>query len=113
VGEDNVEKISAADPDMGELSNRRADNWRPLYAIAEVVAGDWPEKVRRSASSAENNKINDDQSIGVQLLSDLRQMFTEQNRRGSGDCSGDLRAIEFTSQVSSGVAATVAVMSGK
>jgi len=24
--------------------NRLADNWRPLFAIAEIAGGDWPQR---------------------------------------------------------------------
>jgi hypothetical protein len=74
---DNAEKIAATDPEMGALFNRRADNWRPLYAIAEVAGGDWPKKVRESAASLENTGADDEQSPGVQLLADLCNLFKE------------------------------------
>lgn len=31
------------------LSGRAAQIWRPLFAIADVVGGDWPERARRAA----------------------------------------------------------------
>jgi hypothetical protein len=33
------------------VSNRRADNWRPLIAIADVAEGHWGETIRRIAST--------------------------------------------------------------
>ena len=46
-------ELSASDPDMAELVNRVADNWRPLFAIADVAGGDWPTRVREIAGAAE------------------------------------------------------------
>jgi hypothetical protein len=39
---DHSDALSDADPDMGELENRVADNWRPLLAIADAAGGRWP-----------------------------------------------------------------------
>jgi Protein of unknown function (DUF3631) len=36
---DSEEFLRKADPDVGSLSNRIADNWRPLLAIAEAAGG--------------------------------------------------------------------------
>jgi hypothetical protein len=44
---DNAERIGAADPDLPPgIFNREADNWRPLFSIAAVAGGDWPERTR-------------------------------------------------------------------
>jgi Protein of unknown function (DUF3631) len=44
---DNEIKLAGMDPDMGELQNRMADNWRCLFAIADSAGGTWPAEVRR------------------------------------------------------------------
>src|SRR5205807_8496968 len=39
---DNSESLASADPKMPDAAfNRVADNWRPLFAIAELAGGDW------------------------------------------------------------------------
>ena len=49
---DNADAIAAPDPDMPPgLYNRTADNWRPLFQIADVAGGDWPERARAAALS--------------------------------------------------------------
>jgi hypothetical protein len=43
--EDNVDRISTADPDLpAGIYNRVADNWRPLLSIADVAGGAWPQR---------------------------------------------------------------------
>ena len=36
---DNLDVLRGAEPDVGKLFNRVADNWRPLLAIADVAGG--------------------------------------------------------------------------
>ncbi|MGA8323575.1 MAG: DUF3631 domain-containing protein, partial [Xanthobacteraceae bacterium] len=66
-------ELRSADPDTGELLNRTADNWRPLFAIADVVGGAWPDRVREAANIAVVK--SDEQSLGVQLLTDMKWIF--------------------------------------
>jgi putative DNA primase/helicase len=62
-----------ADPKTDGLFNRVADNWRPLFAIADVAGGSWPELVRSAA--AESCRGGDEQSMRALLLSDIRDVF--------------------------------------
>jgi hypothetical protein len=62
-----------ADPDVGELQNRVADNWRPLLAIADVVGGTWPKRLREIVAAAV--AARSEQSIKVQLLTDIKAAF--------------------------------------
>ena len=48
--DDNAAIAGDVDPDMGSLINRDADNWRPLFAIADVIGEDWPERIREAAA---------------------------------------------------------------
>jgi hypothetical protein len=34
---------------MGDLINRGGDNWRPLFAIADLIGFDWPMRIRQAA----------------------------------------------------------------
>src|SRR5260221_12116881 len=46
---DNFATLQACDPPMPPTAyNRVADNWRPLFAIAHTVGGDWPALVLES-----------------------------------------------------------------
>jgi putative DNA primase/helicase len=73
---DNRERIASCDPKLPEhLFNRIADNWRPLFAIAEVAGGDWP---RRCADALFKLTTCEDESesLRVMLLADIKQVFT-------------------------------------
>ena len=92
---DNRDALEASDPDTGSLSNRAADNWRPLFAIAARAGGEWSVGVRAIAEAAEAAK--QDQSIRVMLLSDIRDVLAGRprvGRIGSADLAAELGAIE-------------------
>jgi putative DNA primase/helicase len=57
--------------------NRLGDNWRPLFAIAQVIGGDWPARALASFNHLTAKPKDDAQSLGIKLLSDIRQIFTE------------------------------------
>ncbi len=70
---DNDDALRDADPDVGELQNRVADNWRPLLAIADVAGGEWPKRMREIATAAVAARA--EQSVKVQLLTDIKAAF--------------------------------------
>jgi hypothetical protein len=70
---DLADRLRSADPDMGNLFNRDADNWRPMFAIADLAGGDWPGRVREIASAAIAQKA--EQSNLDKLLADIRWLF--------------------------------------
>jgi hypothetical protein len=91
---DNAERIRGAEPDVpGGLFNRAADNWRPLLAIADAAGGEWPERARRAAQCA---RPDDEESIRVLLLGDIRAIFAERaaDRLASAELVEALVAIE-------------------
>jgi putative DNA primase/helicase len=71
--------IESAEPVIPEvLNDRAADCWRPLLAIADVAGGDWPEQARAAATMLAAADASED-SVGVQLLADIREIFTQRN----------------------------------
>lgn len=63
-------------PDMPEeISDRNADLWEPLLTIADAAGGEWPNKVRVTAVTLVTQSKEKTPSLGIQLLSDLRQIF--------------------------------------
>jgi putative DNA primase/helicase len=75
---DNVETLKAAQPRIPEeLNDRAADNWEPLLAIAELAGCDWPEAARQAARALNGASEADSQSIRVELLADIRQVFAK------------------------------------
>jgi len=59
---------------MGRLINRAADRWRPLYAIADLAAGRWPEAVR-AAMSALSADDDDSSGEGERLVRDIHRVL--------------------------------------
>jgi Protein of unknown function (DUF3631) len=60
-----------------ELSDRQQDVAEPLLAIADSFGGDWPERARRALLQLCTGRAAQDQSLGAQLLADIRAVFTE------------------------------------
>jgi Protein of unknown function (DUF3631) len=71
--QDHKVALTTADPDMGDLMNRVADNWRPLFAIADAAGAHWPKRVREIAAAADKASV--EQSISIRLLRDIRWIF--------------------------------------
>jgi hypothetical protein len=66
--------VMGAWPDMPDgVSDRPADVWEPLLAIADAAGGDWPTRAREACVTLVTaSKANDKGSLGVRLLTDLR-----------------------------------------
>ena len=72
--EDNADAIGVVDPDVPPgIYNRAADNWRPLFQIADVAGGDWPQRARAAALSGAPDL--DEVSLLELLLGDIRNIF--------------------------------------
>ena len=60
---DNIDTFEASDPKLPECAfNRLADNWRPLFAIAEILLADLKQK------------FTDDRIFSKDLVESLAQM---------------------------------------
>lgn len=58
-----------------ELNDRAADSWEPLLCIADAAGGKWPELARRAALTLSADIEPDDDSLGIRLLADCREVF--------------------------------------
>jgi hypothetical protein len=75
---DNCASLEAADPTLPDgVFNRLADNWRPLFAIAEIAGGDWPQRAANALAQLTSREDAEAQSIGVMLLADIQQVLAE------------------------------------
>jgi hypothetical protein len=85
-----------ADPEVPEtLSDRAADGWEPLIAIAELAGSSWGSRAKHAATTL--MKAEDDGSQGVALLRDIHRVFKEQGnpeKITSSDLVTALRSIE-------------------
>ena len=74
---DNAAALHDRDPALPDgMANRVADNWRILFAIAEVAGGDWPTRLGKAAEAladADDGR----EGLGVALLRDVRTIFAE------------------------------------
>jgi putative DNA primase/helicase len=94
---DNANRIRGADPDIPDgVFNRAADNWRPMLAIADAAGCEWPARARRIIQRAGAAAGGDEQSVRVNLLADIRAIFTERgaDRLPSAELVEALVAIE-------------------
>ncbi|MEV0439937.1 DUF3631 domain-containing protein [Streptomyces spectabilis] len=66
--------VMGAWPEMPDgVADRPADVWEPLLAVADAVGGHWPERARAACVTLVTaSRANDKGSIGVRLLTDLR-----------------------------------------
>lgn len=60
------------------LHDRAQDNWEPLIAIAELAGTVWADRARNAALKLSGSS-NESMSIGVELLTDIKELF-EHNR---------------------------------
>jgi hypothetical protein len=89
--QDHNQALAASEPDMGELANRVADNWRPLFAIADAIGGTWATEARRIATTAV--QAMQDDSVTAQLFGDIKMVFDGGPEQGDATdriASGDL-----------------------
>ncbi|MFJ3985912.1 DUF3631 domain-containing protein [Streptomyces fungicidicus] len=68
------DRVMGAWPDMPDgVSDRPADVWEPLLAVADAIGGHWPDRAREACVTLVTaSKANDKGSLGVRLLTDLR-----------------------------------------
>ena len=57
------------------LENRRADNWRVQFAIADLAGEDWGDKARAAAVAIEGK--SDSRTAGVRLLAAIQALFND------------------------------------
>lgn len=79
-----------------ELDDRAADGWEPLLAIADAAGGAWPRRARQAAVALSGGREPEDESMGVQLLADMRLVFDERAsaRLSTADLLDALRGME-------------------
>lgn len=77
---ENLGKLKSATPDVPNNGNDRAqNNWTPLFSIADLAGGQWPEKVK-SAYGVLTGSDDDTDGDGLILLQDIRTIFDTHGR---------------------------------
>jgi hypothetical protein len=73
-----------------ELSDRAADIWEPLLALAEVAGPMWAERARIAAVTISLSSVDDSLSEGQQLLRDIRTVLENEQRAADFISTRDL-----------------------
>ncbi len=85
----------ALDPELPEgVTDRPADVWEPLLAIAQAAGGRWPGLAADACRRFVFDKGSEQQSLSVLLLSDLRIVFDGRDALHTEDVIAGLRALE-------------------
>jgi hypothetical protein len=86
----NMERLANAQPDM-PVTDRAADCWESLVAIADLAGGAWPDAARKTAEvfTAEAERADAGSSMGLRLLADLQTLFTIRAQNGSPMLNAD------------------------
>lgn len=70
------EAAGAAWPSLpAGVTDRTAEVWEPLLAVADAAGGDWPERARAACIAICDSRSGRAESLGVRLLKDLRLIF--------------------------------------
>lgn len=94
---DNMAALTDADPIIpSAITDRAADNWRPLLAIADAAGGEWPARARRVAEMMTFIAARNDQSTKIALLADIRTVFltNQVDRISSANMAAALATME-------------------
>ncbi len=87
--------IGEANPTLPPtLTNRAADNWEPLCAIADAAGGRWPDLARTVAAAFVETQTGE--SLKTTLLTDIRDLFRNRgvDRLASADIVATLTGME-------------------
>jgi len=88
-------KVENAWPELPEVvQDRHADKWEPLITIADALGGSWPELARATAVYFVDKSQEQNQSLGIRLLADIRIVFEDDLKIGTQDLIGRLCALE-------------------
>ena len=75
------------------ITDRPADVWEPLLAVADLVGGDWPALARAACVAFVTGSRDDSASVGVRLLQDLHGVFGNADAMCTEKILGKLHAI--------------------
>ncbi|MGO8684782.1 MAG: DUF3631 domain-containing protein [Thermoleophilia bacterium] len=77
-----------------ELDDRAQDSWEPLLAIADRAGGTWPARARQAALVLSLGRNDDNTSLGIKLLADLRAIFADEEALATVEILSRLRALD-------------------
>jgi hypothetical protein len=95
-----ADQLAGAEPVMPDtVTDRAAEVWEPLVAIADVAGQHWPRTARAAAVHFVDQAATTGVSVGTRLLADLRAVFHDQHtdRMATTDVLTRLAALEESS----------------
>jgi hypothetical protein len=90
-----LDEATEARPEMpAGVEDRSADMWEPLLALADIAGGDWPAKARAAAVALVAVAREEEPSLNIRLLSDLRTIFGDEEALSTKKILAELCLIE-------------------
>jgi hypothetical protein len=90
-----AERLTGYWPDMPPgVTDRPADVWEPLLAVADAAGGPWPARAREACAWLVRDNADRGISLGVRLLADLRGIFAGQRVMTTEDILTRLRSVD-------------------
>jgi putative DNA primase/helicase len=82
------DRVRQARPPLPQnLNDRAQDNWEPLLAIALTAGSEWL-KIGCSAALKLSGGEHESQTTGIELLSDIREIFVDRDKVSSAELIG-------------------------
>jgi hypothetical protein len=76
-----IKEMTEARPSMPiGVEDRDADVWEPLLAIADAAGEGWPDRARGAAVTLVAAAADREPSLGIRLLTDLREIFGDREQ---------------------------------
>jgi hypothetical protein len=75
-----------------QITDRDADVWEPLIAVADAAGGEWPRRARVTAVTLVTQARDVEPSLGIKLLTDMKIVFGEAEALSSKSVLADLHA---------------------
>ena len=90
-----LDDVTDAWPTMPEgIEDRDADVWESLLAVADAAGGDWPDLARVAAVALVAQSREGTPSLGIHLLSDLKEIFEDRHAMSTASILAALNAKE-------------------
>jgi hypothetical protein len=90
-----AERLKDAWPELPDaLDDRASDGWEPLFAIADAAGGGWPARAREAALALHGDDGAEDDTFGVRLLADVREVIGDRDRISSAELASSLAELE-------------------
>ena len=90
-----AEQLTGYWPEMPPgVTDRPADVWEPLLAVADAAGGPWPDRARDACAWLVRDNADRGISLGIRLLADLRDIFGGARAMTTEDILTRLRALD-------------------